>query len=83
MNNKNPIKRVTTYGILPNNQGLTFEQWAREMNTPGINKVVNKYGVPISVADSPKIFPDPSCYSSHGIVHSNHGLINMPNVYPR
>ena len=53
---------------------MTFEQWAVDVHTPGPNKVVNKYGMPMSAADSPKIFPYGGNYSPHGIVHSNHGL---------
>lgn len=75
-------KRITTTGIVNNTNGLTFEEWAKQMNTPGVNRVVNKFGMPMSLADIPKIFPDPSCYSPHGIVHSNHGMLprGFPNV---
>ena len=53
--------------------GLTFKEWAVQMNTPGPNKLVNKFGMVMSAADSPKIFPGVP-YSNHGIVYSNHGL---------
>lgn len=54
--------------------GLIFEEWAEQINTPN-NRLINKFGMHMSVADSPKIHPNPSCFSPHGIVSSNHGSI--------
>jgi hypothetical protein len=51
---------------------LTFEKWAKKMHTPGRNKLVNQFGMTMSPADSPKISPDPGCYSPHMTWHSPH-----------
>lgn len=57
-------------------RGLTFEEWAHQMNTPGVNRCVNKFGMTMSIADSPKIFPGVP-HSNHGIPVSNHGSIPL------
>ena len=45
--------------------GLTFEEWAIQMNTASsTNRLVNKFGLTMSAADEPIIFPE-SRYSSH------------------